>query len=464
MIYVSNKKVIVSGIWYTFSNFIVKGFNFITIPIFTRILTKGQFGDYNTYTSVLNMAMVIITLNVEASMCSARYDYSEKLDEYILSVMSLSSLSVFIWFVMINCRIERISTIISINQQYLYYIVIYLFFYPSVNLYIERCKYYFLYKRAVFISLIIALGSNICSIIFINIFQNKLTGQIIGSIIPTVLCGMILYCFFIFKGKRIDISVWTYAIKICIPYIPHLLSLTVLNSMDKVMITKMCGSSDTALYSLAYNCGAIITILLTSMNSAFVPWLGEKINTKDYVTVRNISKIYIAVFTCFAVIIMAMAPEILLILGGKSYVNAKYVITPVAMGCVCQFLYTLFVNIEQFKKRTVGMAIASISAAVINFVLNLYMIPRFGYLAAAYTTLIGYMWLLIVHMFLVYRMGLQKVYDYRYIIRTVIIMIGVTICINFLYAYVVVRYIFIVVYCISVLLVLRKARMSTGVK
>ncbi len=459
---VLRKKIVVSGIWYTISNFIVKGFNFITIPIFTRILTKAQFGDYNNYISFLNIAMVIISLNVEASMCSARYDYSEKLDGYILSILSLSSLSVFIWFVVITYNIEKISNFVSISQQYLYCIIIYLLFYPAVNLYIERCKYRFFYKKAVFVSLIIALGGTVCSIAFVNILSNKLTGRIVGSIIPTVICGMLLYCFFIFKGKHIDIKAWIYAIKICIPYIPHLLSLTILNSMDKVMITKICGSNDTALYSLSYNCGAIITILLTSMNSAFVPWLGEKINAKDYIKVRNMSKIYIAFFSGFAVIVMAMAPEILLLLGGKNYADAKYVMTPVAMGCICQFLYTLFVNIEQFKKRTVGMAMASISAAVINFVLNFYMIPRFGYLAAAYTTLIGYLWLLIVHMIFVYRIGLQEVYDYRYVIKTVIIMMGITMCINYLYAYTAIRYLFIVLYCISFLLIMNKIRMATG--
>ena len=117
MIDVLRKKIVVSGIWYTISNFIVKGFNFITIPIFTRILTKAQFGDYNNYISFLNIAMVIISLNVEASMCSARYDYSEKLDGYILSILSLSSLSVFIWFVVITYNIEKISNFVSISQQ-----------------------------------------------------------------------------------------------------------------------------------------------------------------------------------------------------------------------------------------------------------------------------------------------------------------------------------------------------------
>ena len=79
--------------------------------------------------------------------------------------------------------------------------------------------------------------------------------------------------------------------------------------------------------------------------------------------------------------------------------------TPVAMGCVCQFMYTLYVNIEQYKKKTVGMAIASVTAALINYALNALFIPKYGYIAAAYTTLFGYLVLFIIHMLIVKSLG-----------------------------------------------------------
>ena len=71
--------------------------------------------------------------------------------------------------------------------------------------------------------------------------------------------------------------------------------------------------------------------------------------------------------------IMLIVPEFLLIMGGQSYIEAIYVMPPVAFGCVCQFIYTMHVNIEQFKKKTVGMAIASISAAGLNYLLNMFL-------------------------------------------------------------------------------------------
>ena len=119
--------------------------------------------------------------------------------------------------------------------------------------------------------------------------------------------------------------------------------------------------------------------------------------------------------------------------------EAQFVIAPVAMGCVCQFLYTLFVNVEQYEKKTVGMAFASVAAAVLNFFLNAVFIPKFGYIAAAYTTLAGYLFLLAVHMLLVKRMGFGKAFSYGYVAGTVAVMMAVTLLVNYLYTNIMVR-------------------------
>ena len=47
---------------------------------------------------------------------------------------------------------------------------------------------------------------------------------------------IILYIVIFWRGKKINLSYWKYALPICLPFIPHLLSLTVLNSMDKTIM------------------------------------------------------------------------------------------------------------------------------------------------------------------------------------------------------------------------------------
>ena len=444
----SNDKAFKSGIWYTVSNFLVKGIAFLTTPIFTRLLTKTDFGLYNNYASWLAIATIFVTLNLESTLISARYDYEQEFDEYIFSVLSLSTLSTTVWFVVVNVFSEAFISFLGMDIVYINIMLTYLLFFPAVTLFQARERYLFEYKKTVALSLFIAVGTASISVVLTANMQNKLAGRIIGSIIPTVAVGFLLYLYFIRKGKRIVLGYWKYALPICLPFIPHLLSLTLLNSIDRVMITRWCGAEDNAIYSLAYTCGSMVTMLLTSINSAFAPWLGEKLNARSYDEIRKFSKVYILGFCFLAIGIMAVAPEILLILGGKTYSEAKFVMPPIAMGCICQFIYTMYVNIEQFKRKTVGMAFASMIAAIVNLVLNYILIPKVGYLVAAYTTLVGYLVLLVIHMFLVYRLKLNDIYDYKMIIVTIFVMLGITVLINAIYPLNVIRYMLIGVYVI----------------
>ena len=93
-------------------------------------------------------------------------------------------------------------------------------------------------------------------------------------------------------GHKFKFDYIKYAIPICLPFIPHLLSMTFLNSLDKMMITDIRGEEENALYTIAYQCSSVVTILVTSLNTAFAPWLGEKLHEDAFNEIRAFSKRY----------------------------------------------------------------------------------------------------------------------------------------------------------------------------
>lgn len=429
----NNQTALKSGIWYTISNLLVKSMALITTPLFTRLLSKADYGAYNNYVSWQGISVIFVTLNLEASLISAKFDYKDKFNQYILSILSLSMISALIWITICNIFMQPISKFLGMKPEYINLMLIYCGFFAAVNIFQVSERYTYKYKSSVLTALFIAVSTTLISLVLVLNMKDKLLGRTLGGIMPTVVIGLVLCIHIVRREKAIDVSTWGYALKVCVPYIPHLLSLTMLNSIDRVMITRICGDESNALYSVAYSCGAMVTILLTSMNSAFSPWLGDKLHSRQFEDIRKVSGIYIWTFCYIVIGIMICAPEVLLIMGGSQYIEAKYVMTPVAMGCVCQFLYTMFVNIEQYEKRTAGMAFASMAAAVFDFILNAMFIPVFGYTAAAYTTLAGYLFLLSAHMILVKKMGFSQVYSYRQVLTAVSGMLTVTAAVSFLY-------------------------------
>ena len=69
------------------------------------------------------------------------------------------------------------------------------------------------------------------------------------------------------KGKKlINVGFWKFALMFNLPLIPHYFSAYILEQSDRIMIQKLCGIEAVALYSVAYNAGAIIKIITNSLN------------------------------------------------------------------------------------------------------------------------------------------------------------------------------------------------------
>ena len=109
----------------------------------------------------------------------------------------------------------------------------------------------------------------------------------------------------------------------------------------------------------------------------------------------------------------------ILILGAGKYGAAAYCAVPIIASGYLAFMYTLPAAVEYFHEKTGYIALGTAGAALMNIVLNAIFIPRFGYVAAAYTTLATYLLYFAVH-YLLARM-IQK--EFLFANKTVVLCI-----------------------------------------
>ena len=75
--------------------------SFITLPIFTRLLTTEQYGQATIYGSWSSILMIFITLNLAyGSFSAAMVKYESRRDEYITSVQGICFLLVGVFFLL----------------------------------------------------------------------------------------------------------------------------------------------------------------------------------------------------------------------------------------------------------------------------------------------------------------------------------------------------------------------------
>lgn len=448
-----SSKALKSGVWYTISNFFLNGIAFITTPVFARLLSKTEYGEYSNYTSWLSIIAVLVTLELAGCVARARYDYEEDFDKFLSSITFCGTIIALACYLIVLIFHGFFEQIFSMELKYIHLMFFNVLVSPALR--ILQNKHRILQKYKSFV--VVAIGSTVVStgvsLLCVLYMEDKLFARLYGMTIPLLVVYLGAYIIIVAKGRTFfNADYWKYAIAFCVPLVPHLLSNVILGSSDRIMIKNMCGAEDAAVYSLAYSCGMIISVLFNALNQAYEPWLFDRLNVKDYESVKKISRYYLVFFVFIIEGAILLSPEIMLIMGGKAYAEAIYVIPPVMVGYGCKFVYTFYINSERFEKKTAYISLGTIISAVFNVVLNLIFIPIFGYMAAAYTTLAGFLMLVFMHYIMSKKMNIAGAYDNRFMFIMVFLMIVSGIACQFLYSVIVVRY--IVIFAVGVIALL----------
>ncbi len=450
---VKQNTVLKSGIWYTISSISIRAVAIVTTPIYTSMLSTNDYGIANTFNSWIEIFNIFTCLCIVYSIGRAKIDFKDKFDEYMSCLQGLSSSFAFIVLIFAILFRDKLSAWIQYEVPLVIVLFAYLVISPSVEYMQQKCRYEYKYKENIIISIISCVGTIVFSVVLMLLFNDKrYFGKIIGTILTTFLMGIYFYVVTLKKGRKFyNKEYWIYALKFGIPMIPHALALVVLAQIDRIMIKDIVGDSQTGLYTFGYSFATLLMIFTNAVGQAWLPWFNDELHAGHIESIRKYQKKLVLLGIFLTMGFITVAPEALMVLSPNSpdYWQAKWVVVPVALGALCQYFYTNYVNIELFYKKTPLIAASSILAAIVNFVLNMIFIPMYGYIAAAYTTLASYMFLMLFH-YIATRFIIQKrIYGNMYMFIALTITIGLGVGMLYFYnngaKYIAGRYIYAVV-------------------
>lgn len=446
----SNSNMVKASFFYIMSSFLLRGISFITTPFFSRILTQNEYGYISNFNSWLSIFIIVTSLSLISSLIRARFDYCEDYNSYVSSILILGLVFTFFCFTAIFINYDFFKNALGLDKRYIALIALCSIAQPAYDIFFQNQRFNYKYKLISAMSIIVTLIGVGLSFLFVNICDDKSWGMVLGTQLPVIIVGITIYVYYWKKTLKFKLKYCKYALVICIPYIFHLLSSIILSSSDRVMITRICGTKDNAVYSMAYNIGMIVNVVWMALNQAFSPWVGEKLNEKKYSQIRDVSTLYTIMFCIIVIGLLLIAPETLMILGGRKYADSLDVIPIVMLSYVIVFVDSLYVNVLQYEKHTFGMACATIVAAVMNVILNYKLIPLFGYRAAAYTTLFSYLILFIMDFELVRIKKFVRVYNSKLIVKILMIMICLSFIMLIVYKYIIARCVMLIIYILFI--------------
>lgn len=424
------KKTVISMVTYLIANVIGMAVSLVALPVLTNLLSTAEMGIATSFITLKNIVTIILLLamyiSIDKIFVSVK-DYNERY-KYLSSMYIFSTIVAILIYIVYFIFQVPINKILGFNTQMMTLMVVMCILINGCTLMVanwnfcNKAKYTFLYN------LLASPISQILSIILVLILPSeKYLGRIIGVDFFNIVLGFVCGIVILKKGKRtFNKNYIKESLQISLPMIPHLLSQIFLSSCDLLMIKSIVGEASAGIYSVSYTISNILYTISLQIFKPWSPWVYRRIENKETDSIKENSKLIMHIVWIFCIGIFTIAPELIKLFINSEYGEASLIVPPICLGIFFQMMYTFFYDIEYYHKKNKQIAIFSVITAVINIILNYVAIHIWGYQAAAYTTIVSYMILCILHYFGMRKIDKTQYYD----LKTLLVLSSVLILIT----------------------------------
>ncbi|MFW2608277.1 lipopolysaccharide biosynthesis protein [Aliarcobacter butzleri] len=389
---------------YSAANIINAAVPFFLLPILTAYLSPEEFGVLSLVQLLFTLSLPFVLMNIHGLFM---IEYSKLSFDEFKSFISSMILIPFFAFIIIQFLFfifsNNLSILFNIPEKWVILspIVVLVQSIPNMIPVLFQAKKqpinYGIFKITL---TVVNLG---LSLFFIVTLSQGLDGRLYGIFYSYILFTVV-GLFILFKLDLLSLSVsFTHiknALKFGIPLVPHTLAGIFLSMSDRIFLSNMLGNESVGIYSVAFQLSSAILIIMTSINQAWVPHLYEKLNSNP--TVEEKRKIVIqsykimGIMAIIAVVFIVTISVIYQIFIDERYYDGINISRLLAVGFMFQGFYFMVTNYIFYMKKSSLLSMITINAAILNIILNYYLISIFGIYGATYTMIICWLFFFVI--------------------------------------------------------------------
>lgn len=380
------------------SSFSSKILTFLLVPLYTSVLTTGEYGIADLIVTTDNLLIYLFTLNISEAVF--RFAIEKKSDKsgiflYGIKIVLIGSIFVIIGIFFSSILLENKWPNYCYYLMFLYYIVA-----AISQLFVAFARALDMVKEIAISSVISSVLLVVTNVIFLIVIKIGLLGYLLSLVISSI--GFVFYLLIhIISGGYIDryslceATIRSEMKKYSIPLVFNGICWWVNNSIDKYFLNVFWGASYVGIYSISYKIPLVLFMIQSIFSQA---WNLSIVKMFDYSdndgfiakTYRN----YNGVLVFFSSILIMLSIPLAKLLFAKEFFEAwiysAILIIASLFSALGAFAGGVFVAIKDSK----GFSLTTVVAAVVNFILNLILIPKFHLYGAAIATVISFaiMW------------------------------------------------------------------------
>jgi len=179
-----------------------------------------------------------------------------------------------------------------------------------------------------------------------------------------------------------------------LPLILNPTILWIIINSDRYLVTYFLGVTANGVYSAAYEIGNFASFILMPLITVLYPTLAKSYDESNLTQTKTYFKysvkylMLIAIPSAFG--LSLLAKPLLAIFTTPEFVPGTGVVPFIAFGAVLFGFFQICIYVVHLVKKTYWSLILMSLAAIVNIVLNLFLIPLAGILGAAIATFIAY--------------------------------------------------------------------------
>lgn len=391
---------------YTITTLASKAVPFLLLPILTHYLSPADYGYVSTFYLVVTIATLFTQLSTHGSVQVSYYQMEE--DER--SRHSFNTLWIVLFFSSIVLLLflvfqDMLSSLTMIPSSWLIATVVCAAF-DSVTgvllslLRISRRTY--LYGIIELSRAILNIGS---SLLLIVLFHMNWEGRAWGLVLTSLVFFVIsMYTLLSLKLVRFSFSMSAIVdhLKFGLPLVPHSLGGMGLALFNRFFLNHYSGVEATGVFTLSYQLASIMEIFATSINTAWIPSLYEKLSAREDNRKGVVVSIYAfsLLFLVAAALLSFTGPSFFSILFPAKYYNAYSLLPWLSFAFAFNGMYCLMSNFISYSRRTYFLGGTTGFISALSIVLNFYLIRDRGAVGAAQAMTLSYLLLFLITWFM----------------------------------------------------------------
>lgn len=394
------KNLAVKSVIYGLGSILLKSINLLALPLYTFYLTPADYGIVSLATTLTALLSLIYALSLFSAVARFYFLYDKKLDRdrvagtltisIIISGLIMSILLDFFgksFFYMIFPELA-FSPYIRLAIWTAFFV---LFSFVPLNLFQAQEKpKIFVIWTSITLVLTVAL-----TILFVVFMRKGAYGYLLAPFIANALVA-IPYLWSVRNDMTIcfDLEIFRKALAFSLPLLPHNLASWVLGVSDRIILQFYVSLSALGIYSLGYTFGMIQMMVSAAITQAWIPFLFKRISEEGESAQKRLSKLvtYYVLTICFIALGLSLfSKELILILTNKAFHEAYTIVPIVVFAYLWNGLYIIPLNFLFLKMKTNWVFIGTLAGATFNIAINLFFVPIYGIVAAAWATFFAFL-------------------------------------------------------------------------